>query len=188
MLRSRAHVLRAASAFRFVIPPGETSASVFEHALGRQSQARRRRRNSVSARAVRACGLEADSASPAPSVGDASGGAALATLAGEINVRDLSDEQVSRCLEVLPRYADLATAAVSEAGSLRSLARSRRRHATQLRREAVANLRLHISARGLCSHDEAQALPFAELGARFGDTPEVRTFLRRWRDAFVVGE
>lgn len=121
-------------------------------------------------------------------------------IRGKLNAADLTDEEITTCLAALPRYADLATARLSHTNSLRALAKQNYGSANAVHRNAIRNLKEHIRRCGLLESEsnrssgdggrltpqDLEAMSLAEVRDRFGGTPEVRQFLRNWKNGFVI--
>jgi hypothetical protein len=189
MLRCSRACFSGAS-LRFITPPGDTPSVLV-------STVAARRRPSVASLALKACGISSASASLGAELNQQNGdddssssssaAAASARKGPGLNAADLTDEEVTRCLQVLPHFVDRATAEFNSAASVRALTRVRLNQALSARRRAVRELRLAlVSSRLVATEAEAQALELPEIYERFGETEAVRSVVRRFRDTFLV--
>ncbi len=167
------------NALRFFLPPGEMPSILVSNLASV-------RRPVIKQMAVRACGVSGSSSNQLQQAG-CSSSSVTATPDGTINAADLTDEEVTRCLRVLPHYVDLASSEHATAASIRNRARSRLFSSVSVRRNALRDLRKLLVQRGFVANAaEADALSLAEIRARFGREPAVRDFVLRFHRMFVT--
>lgn len=199
----------SAAAMRFIIPPGDLSEVRLHHTIMKQRLSRRGVRQdgpasskSLPLQALAACGINAHSDAIAESGGKNSKSETTQSKStrGKLNAAELNDDEIARCLAVLPKYADLATSTLSHTASLRSLARQNYGSATAVHRQEIRNLKTFIYRSGLLDRmnsAEADArnrigfrqldeMSLSEVRRRFGHLPEVKIFLKNWAKGFVI--
>lgn len=176
--------VRSLFSMKAIFPPGDSPSIIMATIAARY-------RPSISAMALKACGvssslnpeLTANNNSASKKEGQDGG---KAPAAG-INAADLTDEEVTRCLQVLPHYANLAATDLSAASAARSLARGRLGTSVSARRNAIRDLRWLLFSNGwVASEQEAQQMSLSEMRDRFGDRPEVVAFVRKFLRTFTL--
>lgn len=194
------------SGFRFIIAPGEPPLAIFQQE--QRQQKKRASKMRISSAALQACGIDnrtfVNSSSPADpnsannnsnDISDKlqnddqtnnSGDKQSSGSSPAFNAAELTDDEVTRCLQLFPHFADLATTEFTTAASLRSLAADRVASPFQVRRCAIRDLKMHLTRQGLCHHSEIESLSLADIQTRFGETEVVRKWLTVWCHLFTV--
>lgn len=182
---------------RFIIPPGnlaETSYSHLFHNNNNKESSSSSSSTSVAAQALKALNIvpsenkndqqqqtennEGDNNQQPP---------APKGLVGQLNAAEMSDEEITQALSILPKYADLASSRLRHAAGLRAHARHNYGAASAIHRAAIWNLKQHVYKCGLSDNlPELEQMSLQELRERYGETEQVKKFLTKWRDSFTI--